>query len=147
MTPFEAAEAIVHLNNGHELHDNSSSEHIRCVTYGFSSLGAADHCKAILDALLPGATGAVFGPGRLVLQMFVTPGPQQPAIDQLLADVKLAELAAHGDSNDTEIDLLRGALHEALGLLGVEVPEVAAEDDDYTLTQDGVTWRLPGSRA
>ena len=72
MNAFEAAEAIVHLNGGHELHDNSSGE-IRTVTYGFPSLGAADHCKAILDALLPGATGAVFGPGRLVLQMLVPP--------------------------------------------------------------------------
>ena len=123
MNTIEAAEAIVYLNGGHVLHDNSSGE-IHTVTYGFPSLGAADHCKAILDALLPGATGAVFGPGRLILQMLVPPAPPQAAIEQLLADVKLAELAAHGDSNDTEIDLLRGALHEALRLLGIEVPEV-----------------------
>lgn len=70
MNTFEAAEAIVHLNGGHELHDNSTGD-IRTVTYGFPSLGAADHCKAILDAFLPGATGAVFGPGRLILQLML----------------------------------------------------------------------------
>ena len=129
MKTFEAAEAIIHLNGGYELHDNSS-EHIRTVTYGFPSLSAADHCKAILDALLPGATGAVFGPGRLMLQTMAPPALPQSALDMLLADVRLAQLAAHGDSNDTEIELLRGALFEALGLLGVEVPELTEDEID-----------------
>jgi hypothetical protein len=68
MNTVEAVEAVIHLNNGHKLHDNSS-DHYHTVVYGFSSLGAADHCKAILDALLPGSTGAVFGPARLLVQI------------------------------------------------------------------------------
>lgn len=47
---------------------------------------------------------------------------------QLIADVKLAEAAAHGDSNDTEIDLLRGALYEALRLLGIRDDEIEVSE-------------------
>lgn len=68
MTKFEAADAIARLHGGRELH-GTRSETLRTVVYAFPDLSTADRCKAILDALLPDATGAVFLEGRLMLQM------------------------------------------------------------------------------
>jgi hypothetical protein len=41
-----------------------------------------------------------------------------------------AQDAAYGDSNDTEIELLRDALEMALGALHLELPEPRDPDDD-----------------
>lgn len=52
----------------------------------------------------------------------------QPTDDEqeradLMEKVQAAQDAAYGDSNDTEIDLLREALEQALGMLGLELPD------------------------
>lgn len=38
--------------------------------------------------------------------------------------------AGYGDSNDEEIDLLRGALSEALSALGLSLPDGRDPDDE-----------------
>lgn len=45
------------------------------------------------------------------------------AVKGLLEDAQAAQDAAYGDSNDDEIDLLRGALETALSLLGLSLPD------------------------
>lgn len=47
----------------------------------------------------------------------------QTRLDELMKDVQLAQDAAFGDINDTEINLLRGALEHALSLLGLDLPQ------------------------
>lgn len=51
----------------------------------------------------------------------------------LLKNAVAAQNAAGGDSNDKEIEYLRGALEQALGLLGIDVPPLGdpfADDED-----------------
>ena len=43
---------------------------------------------------------------------------------EIVAACVKAKLAAHGDSNDKEIDLLIDALDLCLGKLGIQVPDV-----------------------
>jgi len=50
----------------------------------------------------------------------------------LLESAQEAQDAAYGDSNDDEIDWLRGALEMALNALGLEMPEGHEPDDDET---------------
>ena len=45
----------------------------------------------------------------------------------VIAHAKAAQDAAHGDSNDTEIDALRLALETALDALGIPMPEAGAD--------------------
>ncbi len=49
-------------------------------------------------------------------------------VAELMDDVQLAQDAAYGDSNDTEIELLRGALESAVELLGETMPDADEED-------------------
>lgn len=58
------------------------------------------------------------------------PNYTEADIDMLMADVQAAQDAAFGDSNDEEIDLLRGALEGALALLGLPLPDSRDPDDD-----------------
>ena len=48
----------------------------------------------------------------------------------LLRAAQEAQDAAYGDSNDTEIELLRDALEYALNTLGLEMPEGHDPDDE-----------------
>lgn len=48
----------------------------------------------------------------------------------LMSAAQEAQDAAYGDSNDSEIDLLRDALEQALALLGERLPEGNDPDDD-----------------
>lgn len=47
----------------------------------------------------------------------------------VLAAAQKAQDAAYGDSNDAEIDLLREALAEALGALGLNLPDGQPDDE------------------
>ena len=58
----------------------------------------------------------------------VLPTGLLPDSDELAAAVLDTMKAAHGDSNDTEIDAYRNALDIALGRLGVEVRELTDEE-------------------
>jgi hypothetical protein len=51
-------------------------------------------------------------------------------IEELRHDVKAARLAAYGDSNDAEIELLQAALDGALSLLGVDEIELTDAEID-----------------
>lgn len=64
MTRTEAVEAVVSLCGGSEVHKGPFTS---LSIYAFPSLATADRAKGILDALLPGCTGAVFGSGRLLV--------------------------------------------------------------------------------
>lgn len=49
--------------------------------------------------------------------------PDHETLARVMEAAQAAQDAAYGDSNDEEIDLLRGALEEALGALGLRLPE------------------------
>jgi hypothetical protein len=60
----------------------------------------------------------------------VEPRATPYAVRQLLLNAQEAADAAYHDSNDSEIDLLRGVAEEALGLLGLKFPEGRDPDDE-----------------
>lgn len=72
MTPIEAAEAIIAMSSGQAQHTNGSGGH-KMTAYRFPTTADADRCKAILDALMPGSTGAVYGMAQLLLQTYEPP--------------------------------------------------------------------------
>lgn len=51
---------------GGTIRHRSGNSSTQTITVQFPGTAAADRCKAVIDALAP-CTGAVFGPGRLVL--------------------------------------------------------------------------------
>jgi len=66
MTRSEAVTAVITLNGGIRHGSNAKG----LPSFRFPSLNAADHCKDILDAMLPsGATGAVFFDGRILVDL------------------------------------------------------------------------------
>lgn len=67
MKRSEAVQAVITLNGGVRFGADTG---VALPRYRFPSLAAADHCKAILDALLPsGSTGGVFLDGRLLIDL------------------------------------------------------------------------------
>lgn len=60
MTRAEALRAVIDLLGGQQIGTS---------TFRFQGLEAADHAKAVLDALTPGCSGAVFFDGRLMVDI------------------------------------------------------------------------------
>ena len=60
----------------------------------------------------------------------IAPRATPYAVRELLAEAQEAADAAYGDSNDSEIELLRGVAEGALSLLGLRFPDGRDPDDD-----------------
>lgn len=66
MTAPEAIETIVYLAGGNLV----GTRRPHATTYRFANTTVADHCKAVLDALLrPGSTGEVCHTGLLMVDL------------------------------------------------------------------------------
>jgi hypothetical protein len=59
-------------------------------------------------------------------------------VRELLKEAQEAADAAYGDSNDTEIDLLRGVAEFAMSLLGLKFPEGRDPDEEEDEEEDGL---------
>lgn len=124
---FDMAVVAVRAANGDLVHELDATD---AVPAGDRESDESDWDLFLVDDAVDGVGPLSFAKVVRWAAERMSASPMEGDDPALAEEVFAAQRAAHGDSNDEEIDLLRSALEMALGELGYDLPRVDEPDYD-----------------